>query len=70
MYSFSKVKNVPYFSKYERSDGKIFITSCDRKINGRYKNVFEVSDSDGNVIETFSRLKDAKVKYSMEDCVR
>lgn len=67
MYSFHKVKNVPFFSKYERSDGQIFITSCDRKINGSYKNVFEVSDPSGNVIETFSRLKDAKEKYSKED---
>ena len=66
MYEFSKLKNVPFFSKYVRSDGLIFITSCDRIINGSYKNVFEVSDPSGHVIETFFRLKDAKEKYSKE----
>lgn len=66
MYSFSKVPNVPFFSKFVRSDGMIFITSCDRKINGSYINVFEVSDLNGNVIETFFRFMDAKEKYSKE----
>lgn len=61
---FKKQFNVAFFSKYTREDGKFTITSVDRCINGTYKNVFEVTDETGNVIDTFSRLKDAKAKYA------
>lgn len=30
---------------------------------GTWKNVFEVADESGNVIDTLPRLKDAKAKY-------
>lgn len=61
---FKKVKNVAFFSKYVREDGKYTITSVDRKINGTYKNVFEVTNELGEVIDTLPRLKDAKAKYA------
>ena len=32
--------------------------------NGTLKNVFEVTDETGNVIDTLPRLKDAKAKYA------
>ena len=60
---FKKVKNVYMFSKYIREDGKFTIASVDRKINGTYKNVFEVSNENDEVIDTLFRLKDAKAKY-------
>ena len=59
-----KQKNVAFFSKYVREDGKFTITSVDRRINGTWKNVFEVTDEAGTVIETLPRLKDAKAKYA------
>lgn len=61
---FKKQKNVAFFSKYAREDGKFTITSVDRRINGTWKNVFEVTDEAGTVIETLPRLKDAKAKYA------
>lgn len=60
---FKKQKNIAFFSRYTREDGKYTITSVDRKINGTWKNVFEVSDESGNLIDTLPRLKDAKAKY-------
>lgn len=61
---FKKQKNVAFISKYVREDGKFTITSVDRRINGTWKNVFEVTDEAGTVIETLPRLKDAKAKYA------
>lgn len=61
---FKKVANVFMFSKYVREDGKYTIESVDRRINGSWKNVFEVTDEHGNVIDTLRRLKDAKEKYA------
>lgn len=60
---FKKQPNVAFFSKYVREDGKITITSVDRQINGTWKNVFEVTNEDGAVIDVLPRLKDAKAKY-------
>mgnify|MGYP004670640061 CR=1 FL=1 len=60
---FKKQPNVAFYSKYVREDGKITITSVDRQINGTWKNVFEVADEDGVVIDVLPRLKDAKAKY-------
>ena len=34
------------------------------KFNGTLKNVFEVTDEAGSVIDTLPRLKDAKAKYA------
>lgn len=60
---FKKQANVAFFSKYVREDGKFTITSVDRR--GRtLKNVFEVTDEAGTVIDTLPRLKDAKEKYA------
>lgn len=64
---FKKQPNVPFFSKYTREDGKYTITSEDRIINGTWKNVFEVTDEKGNLIDVLPRLKDAKEKYSGEN---
>lgn len=61
---FKKVKNIVFFSKYVREDGKFTITSVDRNINGSYKNVFEVTDENGKLIDTLLRLKDAKALYA------
>ena len=61
---FKKQVNIAFFSKYVREDGKFTITSVDRRINGALKNVFEVTNEYGNVIDTLPRLKDAKEKYS------
>lgn len=61
---FKKVKNIAFFSKYVREDGKFTITSVDRNINGSYKNVFEVTDENGKLIDTLLRLKDAKALYA------
>ena len=61
---FKKVANIAFFSRYVREDGKYIITSVDRKINGCYRNVFEVVDEFGNVIDTLPRLRDAKAKYA------
>lgn len=61
---FRKQSNVAFFSKYVREDGKFTITSVDRRINGFLKNVFEVTDEAGSVIDTLPRLKDAKAKYA------
>ena len=61
---FKKVPNSYLFSKYIREDGAYIIESEDIKINGHWKNVFTVKDRDGNLIDTLSRLKDAKAKYS------
>ena len=61
---FKKQKNVAFFSKYVREDGKFTITSVDRRINGAWKNLFEGTDEAGTVIETLPRLKDAKAKYA------
>ena len=61
---FKKVANVFMFSKYVREDGKYTIESVDRRINGALKNVFEVSDANGVVIDTMPRLRDAKAKYA------
>lgn len=61
---FNKVKNIAFFSKYVREDGKFTITSVDRNINGSYKNVFEVTDENGKLIDTLPRLKDAKALYA------
>ena len=41
---FKKQSNVAFFSKYTREDGKFTIESVDRRINGTFKNVFEVTD--------------------------
>lgn len=60
---FKKIPNTTFFSKWIREDGKITIESVDRKINGKWKGIFVVSDSKGNEIETFARLKDAKAVY-------
>ena len=60
---FKKQSNVAFFSKYIREDGKFTIESVDRRINGTFKNVFEVTDETGKVIDTLPRLKDAKAKY-------
>lgn len=61
---FKKVPNVYMFSKYVREDGKYIIESEDRKINGTWKNVFVVTNENGEEIETMKRLKDAKEKYA------
>lgn len=61
---FKKQANVAFFSKYVLEDGKFTITSVDRRVNGTLKNVFEVTDEAGNVIDTLPRLKDTKVKYA------
>lgn len=61
---FKKQENVAFFSKYVREDGKFMITSVDRRVNGTWKNVFEVTDEAGSVIDTLLRLKDAKAKYA------
>lgn len=61
---FKKAKNIYLFSKYIREDGKITITSCNRRINGTLKVVFEVTDENGNIVDTLLRLKDAKAKYA------
>lgn len=61
---FKKQENVAFFLKYVREDGKFTITSVDRRVNGTLKNVFEVADEAGNVIDTLPRLKDAKAKYA------
>lgn len=61
---FKKVKNIAFFSKYVREDGKFTITSVDRNINGSYKNVFEVTDENRKLIDTLLRLKDAKALYA------
>lgn len=61
---FKKQANVMFFSKYVREDGKYVIRSVDRYINGALKNVFEVQDEAGNVIDRLPRLKDAKAKYA------
>ena len=63
MMKFRKAPNVPFFSKYIREDGKYIIESEDVKINNSYKNVFKVTDENGNVIEIMKKLKDAKEKY-------
>lgn len=63
---FKKQPNVAFFSRYVREDGKITITSVDRQINGTWKNVFEVTDENGAVIDVLPRLKDAKAKYETE----
>lgn len=60
---FKKVPHAFMFSKYVREDGKYTITSVDREINGHWKNVFEVTDETGAVIDTLPRLKIAKEKY-------
>lgn len=60
---FKKVPNEYLFSKYTREDGKYTITSKDRKINGTYKNVFVVTDSNGNEVAVFNRLKEAKAAF-------
>lgn len=61
---FKKHANVAFFSKYVREDGRLTITSVDRRVNGTLKNVFEVTDEAGTVIDTLPRLKDAKEKYA------
>lgn len=65
---FKKVENVPFFSKYIREDGKIFIESvaCSEPIEYGYpKNYYyKVSDDKGNVIEFMKTMKEAKQKYS------
>ena len=61
---FKKQANVAFFSKYVREDGRFTITSVDRRVNGTWKNVFEVTDEAGSVIDTLSRLKDAKAEYA------
>ena len=61
---FRKQANVAFFSKYVREDGRFTITSVDRRVNGTWKNVFEVTDETGSVIDTLPRLKDAKAKYA------
>ena len=61
---FKKQANVAFFSKYVLEDGKFTITSVDRRVNGTLKNVVEVTDEAGNVIDTLPRLKDTKAKYA------
>ena len=61
---FKKQANVAFFSKYVLEDGKFTITSVDSRVNGTLKNVFEVTDEAGNVIDTLPRLKDTKAKYA------
>ena len=53
---FKKQANVAFFSKYVREDGKFTITSVDRRVNGTLKNVFEVTDEAGTVIDKFPRI--------------
>ena len=60
---FKKQANVAFFSMYVREDEKFTITSVDRRVNGTLKNVFEVTDEAGSVIDTLPHLKDAKAKY-------
>lgn len=62
---FKKVKNVAFFSKYIREDGKYLICAKDRRIKGTLKTVFVVYDENENEIDVLSRLKDAKEKYSV-----
>ena len=64
---FKKVPNDYLFSKYVREDGKYTIESEDRKINGTWKNVFVVTNENGEEIEICKRLKDAKEKYAVEE---
>lgn len=60
---FKKVKNIYLFSKYTREDGEYTIESISRKINGHWKGIFVVTDRDGNEIDAFERLRDAKEAY-------
>lgn len=60
---FKKVANVFMFSKYVREDGEYTITSTDREVNGKWKCVFVVTNKDGEEIEVFGKLKDAKEAY-------
>ena len=59
---FKKIPGIPYFSRYEREDGKYLIETQTR--NG--KAAYVVSDREGNEIEVFAKMKDAKEKYSNE----
>ena len=61
---FKKQANVAFFSKYVREDGTFTTTSVDRRVNGNLKNVFEVTDEAGSVIDALPRLKDEKAKYA------
>jgi hypothetical protein len=47
--------------RFRRRGGFPFV---DRRVNGTLKNVFEVTDEAGSVIDTLPRLKDAKAKYA------
>lgn len=58
-----KVANDFMFSKFVREDGEFTIESVDVMVNERLKNVFEVTDRNGNIIDRLPRLKDAKEKY-------
>ena len=59
-----KTKDLIELLERNGEDGKFTITSVDRRVNGALKNVFEVTDETGNVIDTLPRLKDAKAKYA------
>jgi len=59
----NKVKNTFMFSKYVRSDNKYSIIAEDRTINNSLKCVFVVYDSNGQELEVFKKLKDAKETY-------
>lgn len=61
---FNKVQNSFMFSKFVREDGKYTITSEDRKINGKFKSVFVVTNADGDEIDVLPKLKEAKEKYA------
>lgn len=61
---FKKISEEYNTTQYLREDGKYIISSEFRLIKGSLKNVFEVRDAQGNLLETFNKLKIAKEKYS------
>lgn len=65
-HTFKKIPGTVYlFPVYVRDDGKYTISSVDRRVSGTYRRVFEVSDSSGSVVSTFSRLRDAKASFEL-----
>lgn len=66
IHKFRKTSNGVYLSPvYVRDDGKFKIASVDRRIDGTFKRVFEVTDNSGAVVCTFQRLRDAKAVYEL-----
>ena len=65
-HTFKKVSGSVYlFPVYVRDDGQFFISSVDRRIDGVYRRVYEVSDYFGSVVAVHRRLRDAKVAFEL-----